>query len=1150
MTEWPEQHAPIKAAHERFLHSLPAKAQELQDFLPGLLGAPAASQVMEEMRRRLHALYASAQVFQSESLADTVKVGLDRLDVAKDQDRRISQADIDVLQAMVAALPGLGGSEPNATEPPGLGASPTVVGLPAGSENGQLKPVAFLKRASHLPEKSRSHEGRVLQPVPPKRASGSFTAVPTPRQASIQPTGLQPRGLYNVLSVLVVDAPEGQNQVRAALPGEGFEVLGTKDIEEALRLARSIAPDVVVFSEVLVGKQDSELISRLRSDPLTDFVPVIALVERNEGNRIAELRKRGVDVVLPYHVQPAALIKAIREVTDTSSEGGARLDVIGKASPLEVFRRMTQEMERGLIDSLERGHDVRVDLGDGSDILASTWGAISRVRAELSKASHGQIRFRDVPRRGGPAMMALVDEQAESETPVMSASGTELALQGRRVLIVDDDPSVRWFFAGLMREEGAVVDEAGHGLEALHTAREHRPDIVISDILMPEMDGFALCRELKRDPGLSDVPVILLSWKDDFLQRMRELNSGASGYLRKEARSSQILERVREVLKPRVRLEERLRAGGEVRGRLEGIGIIPLLRTLAKERPDARFVLRDAWNLFEVDIRRGCLADLTRTATDGSFTRGEAALPQLLGATSGRFTISDAEHLVRNVFDEPLEDSLRRGTRWLGALMDAVSGTGLMHAASLTFNDEVMTAFMRTSPEPVRQLVQKLAQGQGPRELILAGEVAPQSLESVLVDLARRGALRSVQGPGGEDRVAMSLKERESSAHRDGGFADLYRDSLAGIETPEEPLPIQPHWLMESVSEAENRVRSSPQLPDPFEEDVDEDLRQLAEHTQRHISSYPPPAAARADLGGAFAAVSSEAVSRTEHHAERVVVEELGSSHLLSEAPSFGESAVPRPTMPEAGFPSEFVSSFDSSLIGLSERPPTMKLPAAVLSEAPAAPISVAAAPSSVDRATRPERPAARRKNWGVASWLWGMSLVLLGCIGFLGWRVWQLNTLPTTVARRTVSDGFAQAPVSKKQTPEVAAPQAQEPALDIPPVASTEQTTQPTKAQPFQIGERQSGIQSMQGVSVKEHQGLLVVQSPGSLPAARIHVDGRPLQWDGDTTRKEIALAAGQHELAVVSVDQTSYRFFAIHQGETRVIDLGNLWLVAQNTP
>jgi DNA-binding response OmpR family regulator len=78
---------------------------------------------------------------------------------------------------------------------------------------------------------------------------------------------------------------------------------------------------------------------------------------------------------------------------------------------------------------------------------------------------------------------------------------------------------------------------------------------------MPKLDGFSLCHEIKRDVAVRDVPVILLSWKEDLLQRLRELGADADGYLRKEAAASAVVERVREVLHSRARVEERIRAG-------------------------------------------------------------------------------------------------------------------------------------------------------------------------------------------------------------------------------------------------------------------------------------------------------------------------------------------------------------------------------------------------------------------------------------------------------------------------------------------------------------------------------------------------------------------------------------------------------------
>src|SRR5262249_34131201 len=165
---------------------------------------------------------------------------------------------------------------------------------------------------------------------------------------------------------------------------------------------------------------------------------------------------------------------------------------------------------------------------------------------------------------------------------------SDVKLLGRRVLVADDDPGVTWFLADLLRRAGCVVHEALDGMTALELAFETARELVVSDILMPGLDGFTLCRALRRDVILRDTPVVLLSWKEDLLQRVRELGASAAAYLRKEADSRAILARFREVLRPRARIEQRLRGHDEVRGRLDGLTVRLLLELTCAMRPDSR----------------------------------------------------------------------------------------------------------------------------------------------------------------------------------------------------------------------------------------------------------------------------------------------------------------------------------------------------------------------------------------------------------------------------------------------------------------------------------------------------------------------------------------------------------------------------------
>ena len=79
------------------------------------------------------------------------------------------------------------------------------------------------------------------------------------------------------------------------------------------------------------------------------------------------------------------------------------------------------------------------------------------------------------------------------------------------MLVVDDDASVRNLLAKTLEKEGYRVIQAGNGVEALALAREHRPQAITLDVLMPQMDGWGALKELKADAELRDIPVIMVT---------------------------------------------------------------------------------------------------------------------------------------------------------------------------------------------------------------------------------------------------------------------------------------------------------------------------------------------------------------------------------------------------------------------------------------------------------------------------------------------------------------------------------------------------------------------------------------------------------------------------------------------------------------
>jgi adenylate cyclase len=104
---------------------------------------------------------------------------------------------------------------------------------------------------------------------------------------------------------------------------------------------------------------------------------------------------------------------------------------------------------------------------------------------------------------------------------------------GCTVLVVDDEPINRRLLARGLTRDGHAVTTAEDGREALDRVREAPPDVVLLDVLMPGIDGFAVLQELKADAGLRDIPVIMISALEDFESVIRCIELGAEDYLPK-----------------------------------------------------------------------------------------------------------------------------------------------------------------------------------------------------------------------------------------------------------------------------------------------------------------------------------------------------------------------------------------------------------------------------------------------------------------------------------------------------------------------------------------------------------------------------------------------------------------------------------------
>ena len=114
------------------------------------------------------------------------------------------------------------------------------------------------------------------------------------------------------------------------------------------------------------------------------------------------------------------------------------------------------------------------------------------------------------------------------------------------ILAVDDSPTVRKLVALTLTRAGFEVIEAENGVEALNILASTRPDVVLSDINMPKLNGYKLCKFVKKHERTSDIPVIMLSGKDGVFDKMRGKLCGCDDFLSKPFEASALVAKVRE----------------------------------------------------------------------------------------------------------------------------------------------------------------------------------------------------------------------------------------------------------------------------------------------------------------------------------------------------------------------------------------------------------------------------------------------------------------------------------------------------------------------------------------------------------------------------------------------------------------------------
>jgi len=118
----------------------------------------------------------------------------------------------------------------------------------------------------------------------------------------------------------------------------------------------------------------------------------------------------------------------------------------------------------------------------------------------------------------------------------------------KKILIADDHPELVELLRVTLERKDYEIVYASDGKETLKKARVEKPDLVLLDIVMPKMDGFEVCRQLRKDPQTKEIPIVMLTAKGQKVDKERGREVGANEYITKPFSPSALLVKIKEIL--------------------------------------------------------------------------------------------------------------------------------------------------------------------------------------------------------------------------------------------------------------------------------------------------------------------------------------------------------------------------------------------------------------------------------------------------------------------------------------------------------------------------------------------------------------------------------------------------------------------------
>ncbi|KWT76825.1 two-component system sensor histidine kinase [Candidatus Magnetominusculus xianensis] len=404
--------------------------------------------------------------------------------------------------------------------------------------------------------------------------------------AAVRHLGILPEDTAKQLKVLVVDDdPKAVEIVSQYLQNEGCEVFKAYGGQEAVDTAKREMPDLIVLDLMMPEMTGFDVVRALKDVPETASIHIIILTakiiteddRRELNNNVLKIVQKGnfnkTDLIAEarramrtkIHDKAAAPVPVVEDITHKPLQPAVL--VIEDDPAQSNMMRLSLERQGYTVMQAENGRAALELMGSRKpdiitlDLMMPEMDGFTFLEKKSENPDFADIPLVIVSAIAGESKGDTLSAGAFLRKPVRhkemlsvveSLLGTAQKNKKHRILLIDDDPKAIKIIASYFTEDHYEVLKEYGGMEGIRSAAANRPDIIVLDLMMPEMNGFEVLRELKGSDATRDIPVVILTAKILTQEERQELLSGVETIFEKEPSSNEsIIKNIELLLKTR-----------------------------------------------------------------------------------------------------------------------------------------------------------------------------------------------------------------------------------------------------------------------------------------------------------------------------------------------------------------------------------------------------------------------------------------------------------------------------------------------------------------------------------------------------------------------------------------------------------------------